>query len=215
MALRIDLHVHSHHSPDSLLNPEELARACSERGLDGVAVTDHDRLQGALEIRDALPHLVIIPGEEIRSREGEITGLFLREEIPPGLSAEETMMEIRKQGGLVCVPHPFDYIKLHRLKARRLLELRELIDCLEAVNGKPRWWGANGKALSFAYRHGFPVTAGSDAHRAGEVGRAWVEMEAFDGPAGFLAGLKTAVLHGRRHSPWAGQMERWKARLRG
>lgn len=214
MALRLDLHVHSHHSPDSRLGPEDLVRACAARGLDGVAVTDHDRLLGALELRDALPQLLIIPGEEIRSREGEITGLFLREEIPPGLSAEETMLEIRRQGGLVCVPHPFDYVKLHRLTARRLLELRELIDCLEAINGKPRWWWANRRATSFAERHGFPATAGSDAHRAEEVGRAWVEMEDFDGPAGFLDRLGGAVLHGRRHSPWAGQLERWRARLR-
>lgn len=213
MVLKLDLHVHTRHSSDSRMSPEELDRACAARGLHGVAVTDHDRLRGALEFREALPHLLIIPGEEVRSREGEIMGLFLQEEIPPGLSAEETMREIRRQGGLVCVPHPFDYIKLHRLTARRLLELSELIDCLEAINGKPRWWWANRKALSFAYRHGFLATAGSDAHRAEEVGRGWVEMEAFSGPAEFLFRLREASLHGRRHSPWGGQLKRWKARL--
>ncbi len=214
MRVRLDLHVHSLHSPDSRLGPEGLARACAERGLHGVAITDHDRLSGALELREALPQLLIIPGEEVRSREGEITGLFLREEIPPGMSAEETMLEIRRQGGLVCVPHPFDYVKLRRLSARRLLELRELIDCLEAVNAKPRWWWANRAAREFASRHGFPATAGSDAHREEEVGRAWVEMEEFSDPRGFLDGLERSSLHGRRHSPWGGQLERWLSRLR-
>ena len=215
MRIKLDLHVHTLHSPDSRLSPEELARACAENGLAGVAVTDHDRFRGALEFAEALPDLLIIPGEEVRSREGEIIGLFLHEEIPPGLSAEETLQEIRRQGGLACIPHPFDYVKLHRLTARRLLELREGIDCLEAVNAKPRWWGANRAAGDFARRHSFPVTAGSDAHRAGEVGRAWVEMEEFSGPDEFLSNLREASIHGRRYSPWRGQVERWRSRLRG
>lgn len=215
MRIKLDLHVHTHHSFDSRMTAEELGRACAERGLAGVAVTDHDAFAGAHEFREALPHLLVIPGEEVRSRQGEIIGLFLSEQVPPGLSAADTMREIRRQGGLVCLPHPFDLIKLHRLRARQILEMREHIDCLEAVNGKPRWPAANRRAQEFAAAHGFPVTAGSDAHRAEDVGRVCLEMEEFGSPREFLANLRGAVLHGSRYSPWAAQLERWKARLRG
>ncbi len=124
------------------------------------------------------------------------------------------MREIRRQGGLVCLPHPFDLIKLHRLRASRILEMREDIDCLEAVNGKPRWPAANRRAEEFAREHGFPVTGGSDAHRGGDVGRVYTEMEEFGTPGEFLAALRGATTNGNRYSPWAAQLERWKARLR-
>ncbi len=196
MRIKLDLHVHTHHSFDSSLTPEELGRACAERGLAGIAVTDHDQFDGVREFREALPHLLIIPAEEIRSSQGEIIGFFLKERIPPKMSALETMREIKRQGGLVCLPHPFDPIKLHRLTGRRILQMREAIDCLEGVNGKPRWPGANRKAEAFAREHGFPMTAGSDAHRAGDVGRVCLEMEEFGSPAEFLANLGGAVAHG-------------------
>lgn len=215
MRIKLDLHVHTHHSFDSRMTPEELGRACEERGLAGVAITDHDAFAGAEEFRRALPHLLIIPGEEVRSRQGEIIGLFLTERIRPGLSAAETMREIRRQGGLVCLPHPFDLVKLRRLSARRILELKEDIDCLEAVNGKPRWPAANRRAEEFARAHGFPVTGGSDAHRAEDVGRVYTEMEEFGSPQEFLRALRGASTNGSRYSPWAAQLERWKARLRG
>jgi predicted metal-dependent phosphoesterase TrpH len=214
MRIKLDLHVHTHHSFDSKITPDELAHTCAERGLAGVAVTDHDAFAGAREFQEALPHLLIIPGEEVRSRQGEIIGLFISREISPGMSALETMQEIRRQGGLVCLPHPFDPIKLHRLRSSQILKLRENIDCLEAVNGKPRWPSANREAEAFARTHGFPVTAGSDAHRGEDVGRVYLEMEEFDSPQGFLANLREATTHGSRYSPWASQLERWKARLR-
>ncbi len=215
MRIRLDLHVHSLHSFDSALDPAGLLEACRRKGLHGVAVTDHDSLRGGLAFAAELPQLVIIPGEEIRSSEGEIIGLFLREEVPPGLSAPETMELIHRQGGVVVVPHPFDYVKLRRMTARRLRELSGSIDAIEAVNGKPRYWGANRKAADFAARAGMPVTAGRDAHRAEDVGRAYVEMEEFSGPRDFILALRSATLHGSRYSPWASQLDRWRARMRG
>lgn len=214
MRVRLDLHVHTVHSFDSTLDAAGLLEACRRRGLAGVAVTDHDSLRGGLEFAAELTQLVIIPGEEIRSAEGEIIGLFLQEEIPPGLPARETMELIHRQGGLVVIPHPFDYVKLKRMTARRLRELSRHIDALEALNGKPRYWGANRRAAAFAARQALPVSAGSDAHRAEDVGRVYVEMEEFTGPEEFLSSLRGATLHGSRYSPWASQLSRWKARLR-
>ena len=215
MRVKLDLHVHSLHSFDSTIDPAGLREACRRRGLHGAAVTDHDCLRGGLEFARELPDLMIIAGSEIRSAEGEIIGLFLSRDVPPGLSAPETMRRIHAQGGVVLVPHPFDMVKLRRMSARRLEELMGDIDALEGMNGKPRWWPANRSALSFAARHGLPSTAGSDAHQAEHVGLLYTEMEHFTGPAEFLASLRGATLHGRRYGPWAGQLGRWRARRRG
>ncbi len=214
MRIRLDLHVHTTYSFDSAIDPAGLREICRERGLAGVAVTDHDSLRGSLEFARELPELVIVPGSEIRSAEGEIVGLFLSEEVPPGLSAPDTMRRIHEQGGLVLIPHPFDIVKLKRMSSRRLEELSGEIDAIEALNGKPRWWLANRSARRFASRLGMPVTAGSDAHKVSHVGLLYTEMEEFDGPAEFLASLRDASLHGRRYSPCASQLDRWKARLR-
>jgi len=214
MRIRLDLHVHTTYSFDSTIDPAALREICSERGLAGVAITDHDSLQGSLAFASELPDLVVIPGSEIRSAEGEIIGLFLSEEIPPGLTAPETMRLIHEQGGLVVIPHPFDIVKVQRMTARRLEELMSEIDALEALNGKPRWWWANSRAQRFAAEHGLPVTAGSDAHKASHVGLLYTEMEMFSGPAEFMASLADATLHGDRYSPWSSQLDRWKARAR-
>jgi len=214
MKIKLDLHIHTTYSFDSSIDPASLREMCRERGLAGVAVTDHDSLQGGLNFASELPDLIVIPGSEIRSAEGEIIGLFLCEEVPPGLPAPETMRLIHEQGGLVVIPHPFDIVKLKRMKARRLEELLGEIDAVEALNGKPRWWWANSSAQSFADAHGIPVTAGSDAHKADHVGLLYTEMDAFSGPAEFMASLAGATLHGKRYSPWASQIDRWKSRLR-
>jgi predicted metal-dependent phosphoesterase TrpH len=214
MRVKLDLHVHTTYSFDSVIDPATLREICRERGLDGVAITDHDSLRGSLEFASELPDLLIVPGSEIRSAEGEIIGLFLSEEVPPGLTAPETMRRIHQQGGVVVVPHPFDIVKLKRMRARRLEELKEEIDAMEALNGKPRWWFANRSALRFAQEHQLPVTAGSDAHKAGHVGLLYTDMEEFTSPEEFLESLRGASVHGRRYSPWASQLDRWKARLR-
>lgn len=214
MRVRLDLHVHTTYSFDSAIDPASLREICRERGLDGVAITDHDSLRGSLEFASELPDLLVVPGSEIRSSEGEIIGLFLSEEVPSGLTAPETMRRIHEQGGLVLIPHPFDIVKLKRMRASRLEELMEEIDAMEALNGKPRWWLANRRAQHFAREHRLPVTAGSDAHKAAHVGLLYTEMERFTGPQEFLASLRDASVHGRRYSPWASQLDRWKARLR-
>jgi predicted metal-dependent phosphoesterase TrpH len=214
LRIKIDLHVHTTYSFDSTIEPAELEAVCRERGLAGVAVTDHDCLRGGLEFASELPGLIIVPGSEIRSAEGEIIGLFLNEEVPPGLTAPETMRRIHEQGGLVLIPHPFDIVKVKRMRASRLEELLPEIDAIEALNGKPRWWLANSSARRFASKHNMPATAGSDAHKAAHVGLLYTEMEDFSTPADFLASLQGASLHGNRYSPWASQLDRWRARLR-
>lgn len=212
--IRLDLHIHTKFSFDASITAEDIRQRCEELGLSGVAICDHNKFEAPRAWAEELSGLKIIPGEEVRSRHGEIIGLFLTEEVPGGLTAAETMALIKEQGGLVGIPHPFDYIKLHRLSSADLLRLRESIDFIEGVNGKPRFGGANKKAMSFAAEHDFLMSGGSDAHSAQHLGRVYTEMPDFDGPEEFLESLKAATLHGDRYSTWSGQLDRWKARLR-
>ena len=207
--MRVDFHVHTVYSKDSVITFPLLVDACREKGIDAVAVMDHDVIEGALEFASRSDELMaageqvprVIVGEEVRSAAGEICGLFISERVPDHLGPRKTMELIKEQGGLVYIPHPFDILKLKRLKARELLELAELIDILEAYNGKPRFPGANVLAGRFLARNHFPRAAGSDAHEPVHLGAASVEMEEFNGPADLLEKLDAGSISGRRYSP--------------
>ncbi len=200
----LDFHVHTTASPDSVLAPEALLRACRRRGLAGLAVTDHNRLAGALALSRLAPaDLRIIVGEEVRTVQGELLGLFLHDEIAPRQDAWETARAIRAQGGLVGVPHPCDRWRA-RLSADVLEDLARagLVDFVEGRNGRVVWPGDNRRAEELGHRLGLPLTAGSDAHSAVEVGACWTLLAPFDGPQEFLAALRQAELQGRPSPPW-------------
>ena len=197
--LRVDLHNHTHFSPDSILSPERFVREAPRRGLDVVAVTDHNTIRGALSVREKADFPVII-GEEVRTADGEILGLFLSEKLPKGLSASETIAQIKHQGGIVGVPHPFDSLR-SALREDVMLALIDQIDFIEALNARMVFSGHNDKARAFASAHDKPVSAGSDAHSPWEVGRCYVQMTAFEGPGGFLAALGQGRLGGRLSTP--------------
>lgn len=183
---------------------------------------DHDVLEGAVEFHrlseemrlrgEYAPRVLV--GEEVRTSGGEICGLFLREHVPKGLTPLETMQLIRAQGGLVYVPHPFDILKLKRLKARELEELAHMIDIIEAFNGKPRFPGANWLARRFLSGHDFARAAGSDSHEPTHLGAVYVEMEEFSGPEDLLEKLKEGKTTGKRYNPLASAYVRLKTRRR-
>ena len=108
--VRIDLHVHTRHSHDSAAPVSSVLQRCRDGGLGMVAITDHDSIRGGLEAREKGGFPVIV-GEEIKSAQGDIIGLFLEEEVPPNLTPLETAQRVKDQGGLVGVPHPFDRIR--------------------------------------------------------------------------------------------------------
>jgi len=141
----------------------------------------------------------IIPGEEIKSSQGEIIGLFLHQEIPPGLSAAETAARIRDQGGLVYIPHPFAW-RASRLKRRALEAILPSIDAVEVFNARNLFRAPNHRAEAFARRHSLAMGAGSDAHTLREVGTAGLELPEFNGPQGFLRSLAQARII-KRYSP--------------
>lgn len=202
---RFDLHLHTEASPDSLLGPVELLEACCRLGLAGVAVTDHDTVEGALEVLRLAPAgLQVIVGEEVDSLQGEVLGLFLRERVPPGMDVRETARAIRAQGGLVGVPHPCDSWR-HVLPLEVVEELAEcgLLDFIEGRNGRVLSQENNHRAEALGRHLALPLTAGSDAHSVWEVGACTVLLPAFSGPQEFLAALSRGRLLGRPSPPWS------------
>lgn len=183
------------------MSPQALVARCVRMGLDCIAVTDHHTTRGAYAVRELAPFPVIV-GEEIRSSQGEIIGLFLKETVPSGLSALETVRRIKEQGGLVSVPHPFDRFRRGVITPEALEEIAPYVDMVEAFNARNSAQADNLKAQEFARRHGLRVCAVTDSHTPLEVGRTYVELPEFDGtPQGLLAALDHARLVTRRMSP--------------
>jgi len=188
--VRVDLHTHTMWSGDSTTTPEEVEQAVAQAGLDVLCVTDHNAIKGAVELAERLDCRVVI-GEELRTHAGEIIGLFLTERVPVGTPPVAAAEQIRAQGGLVYVPHPFDPMRRNLAEAA-LADLagRGLIDALEVINAKTSLRSLNDRAASFAAEHDLAGGAGSDAHVPLALGAAYVEMPDFDGPADFLAKLR-------------------------
>ena len=193
--------MHTHFSPDSEVSPERLVARCTEVGLSCIAVTDHNTIEGALAVREIAPFTVIV-AEEVASSEGEITGLFLEETIPAGLSPVETARRIKDQGGLVSVPHPFDRFRGHVISDAALDQILPHIDIVEAFNSRNSLPADNRKAEEFAHEHGLVVSAVSDAHTTFEVGRTYVEMPDFDGtPEDFKRALAEGTIVSKPATP--------------
>ena len=197
--LRADLHVHTYYSQDSILSLEKIIECCLRKGISCIAVTDHNSISGALEMQRIAPFTVIV-GEEIETTSGEITGLFLTEEIPPYLSAQTTVERIKAQHGLVCVPHPFDRLRRSPLRREALQSIVSLIDIVEVFNARTMLPRDNTQARMFAQGHAIPASAGSDAHTAPEIGGAYVCMPEFSGAEDFKSALAQGEVKGQRAS---------------
>jgi predicted metal-dependent phosphoesterase TrpH len=189
------MHLHTRASFDCLSEPHAVLRRALDLGYDRICVTDHDEIAAALELRQEHPAHVIV-GEEVKTAEGvDIIGLFLHERIPGRTPARETCERIRDQGGLVYVPHPFAGGKGGG--GRILAEIEGLVDAVEGFNARIHSERLNRQAVEWARARDLPVGAGSDAHTLREIGRAWVELPAFDDtPAAFLAALRGARIGG-------------------
>lgn len=205
--LRVDLHTHTHYSHDSILTPEGLVRACERRGIECVAVTDHNSIEGALRVKELAPFPVII-GEEIRSAEGEVIGLFLTEAIPPDLTAEETIERIRAQSGFVSLPHAVDRFR-GGVGRERLERVAPLADMIEVMNARTTVHADNRNAARLAQKHGLIPVAVTDAHSSWEIGRAYTEAPTFDGPDGFLDAMRRGRPVGREATKFVHMISRY------
>ena len=194
----IDLHCHSSASFDSLASPEAVVRAAAKRGLTHLAITDHDRIEGALRARDTAPDgLTVIVGEEVKTADGDLIAVFLERAVAPGRPARETIAEVREQGGLVGIPHPFDRFRGSMLNDPRLEATGELVDWVEAHNARVVGGTGNEQAAAFARGLGLPGIAVSDAHSTLEVGVAYTTLDGDPStPAGLLAALAVLTVEG-------------------
>jgi predicted metal-dependent phosphoesterase TrpH len=187
--LRVDLHLHSNFSHDGRSSLQQLIERARECNLDRLALTDHNTVEGALSFVRIAPELAIA-GEEVKTLEGEVIGLFITSRVPPFLAPEEAMDLIHGMGGLTYMPHPLD---MHRsnFRAERVVELAGRIDIIETYNP---WCdaAANRAAAQLADELGKVTATGSDSHAAEELGRSWMEMEEYSGTEDFLDKLRFA-----------------------
>lgn len=166
---------------------------CLKTKLDCVAITDHNSIQGALEIQCNAPFKVII-GEEIKSTGGDIIGLFLIKLVPPGLTPKDTISEIKKQGGLVMLPHPFDRVRRSAIGEIVFKEIIMHTDIVETYNSRNLFKADDQKAATAACINKIIPGVSSDAHTAGELGKTYNLMPDFDStPQGFLKALSQAT----------------------
>jgi predicted metal-dependent phosphoesterase TrpH len=190
-----DLHMHTDHSNDCATPVEVLLETAKDRGMGAIAVTDHNEISGALAAREAADRdggIKVIVGEEVKTAEqGEVIGLFLEEKIDRGMTMAETVAEIRRQGGLVYVPHPFD--RLHSVPDyEHLLDMVEEIDILEVFNPRVAFSAFNEEAERFAAKYRIVPGAGSDGHVAQALGSVRIRLHDFDGAEEFLEAMRSA-----------------------
>lgn len=213
--LRVDLHTHTGYSRDGALSIVDYLRAAHRSGLQRIAVTDHNTVTGALEAVRLEPDFVI-PAEEVKTTQGELLAYFIRETAPKGLMPEETIQRLRDQGAVISVAHPFDRVRSGAWKQADLERILPLVDAVEGFNARCLFAEDNRRAAAFAAAHRIPVTAGSDAHIAYELGWAGLELQAFDGPESFKKALATAHPFGRLLPFWVhffSTYAKWKRKI--
>jgi predicted metal-dependent phosphoesterase TrpH/glycosyltransferase involved in cell wall biosynthesis len=198
--IHVDLHMHTDHSPDCATPVDTLLDTAKRVGLGAIAITDHNEISGALEARERADGIKVIVAEEVKTADqGEVIGLFIEEKIPRGMTLQETIAEIRRQGGLVYVPHPFD--RMHAVPDyEHLLDVVSDIDAIEVFNPRVAFSAFNEEAARFAAKYRIVAGAGSDSHVVQGLGSVKIRMREFDGPEEFLESLRDADIVRKRQS---------------
>jgi len=200
--VRVDCHLHTAASGDAWTTLDQLAERAGREKLDVVCITDHNVTDAAVTAAARDMGVRIVVGEEIRTPDGDVIGLFLTERIPYVLPLAEVVSRIRAQGGLVYVPHPFDQGRSSLGPVLPELCVAGGADIIEVFNAKISDQALNERAGELAAQFGLPGGAGSDAHDPPGIGAAYLEMPDFDGPASFLAALPDARVTGE-YRPYA------------
>jgi predicted metal-dependent phosphoesterase TrpH/glycosyltransferase involved in cell wall biosynthesis len=198
--IHVDLHMHTDHSHDCATPVDELLASAKAAGLGAIAITDHNEISGALEAAERANGIKVIVAEEVKTADqGEVIGLFIQEKIARGMTLDETIAEIRRQGGLVYVPHPFD--RMHAVPDyEHMLDIVEEIDAIEVFNPRVAISSFNEEAARFAAKYRIVAGAGSDSHVAQGLGSVKIKMRDFDGPEEFLESLREADIIRRKQS---------------
>jgi predicted metal-dependent phosphoesterase TrpH len=199
--LKVEFHCHTSASKDSLTSPKKLVQRAAQRGIDRLIITDHNSIRGALTARLLNPELVII-GEEIMTKKGEILAAYVKEEIPAGLDPLTVIKLLKDQAAFISVSHPFDSMRSGGWKEDDLMEIRPHVDAIEVYNSRCMRKDFNRQAKDFAEKYDIPGTVGSDAHAAFEVGRSFLELEPFQDAEELRRVIRSAVAHTSWSPPW-------------
>jgi len=184
---------------DCEMELDDIIKRCQEKGIDCINICDHGTVEGALKMQDKAPFKVII-GEEILTPHGEIMGMFLQETIPSNISIEQAIYRIKEQGGVVCLPHPFDPFRGLSLTGEETDALADKIDIVEIFNARSPINTTADKAIDYAARHGLAGTAGSDSHTLKEIGHTYVLMPDFNTIEEFFESLRQGDIHQKKAS---------------
>ncbi|MBQ7140954.1 MAG: PHP domain-containing protein [Bacilli bacterium] len=181
--IKAEFHIHTRYSKDSILNKYFILLICKIKKIKLIAITDHNEIEGALKYKKFLKkfNIDVIVGEEIMTKKGEIIGLFLYEKIKPLLSIDETIKQIKKQNGIVYVPHPYDEKRYKTvIDKEELNHFKSKIDCIEIHNGRNIDEIFSEKQEQIQQKLNINPIIGSDAHTFIELGRNYIEIDYVD-----------------------------------
>jgi len=198
---RVEFHCHTIYSKDSLTHPADLVRVCQHKRIDRVVITDHNTIAGARAAQALDPDRVIV-GEEIMTTRGEILAAFVSEEIPRGLTPQETIRRLKNQGAFISVSHPFDRWRSGGWQEQDLLEILPEVDAIEVYNSRCMLPSFNRKSRQFAETHQLAGTVGSDAHAAFELGQSLLLLDPFEGPEELRNVIRRGIPSVRWSPPW-------------
>ena len=174
---KYDLHIHTKYSKCSNLEPKDILRIAKSKGLNGIAITDHDTIKGALEVKklNLDKDFEVIVGEEVSTDLGHVQAFYVKEKIQPG-KFEEVIKKIKKQDALVVIPHPNDFGILRSSKIN-LKKYKDLFDAVEGINGRVFFNSLNKKTQKPVKELNLALTAGSDSHFKEEIGKCYTLFE--------------------------------------
>ena len=217
MKVKVELHVHTNYSYDCQTTFWQIIEKCKAEEIDVLGIADHNEIEGALGLQKVAPFRIIV-GQEVLTRDGEIVGFFLKKFIDPGSSVDQTIKEIKKQGGIVYLPHPLDKTtRKTAIDPGKLENLIDEIDVIEIHNGRTVFPWDNNSARKLAIAKRKVMAVGSDAHTKYELGRNYMVMKDFSNPQQFIESLQSFEHKTSYVLPWAfflTKYYRWRKRYR-
>ncbi len=199
--IRAEFHTHTCYSHDSLVKIDDFLDTCNKKGLDRVAITDHNEIKGAFIAKELDPERVIV-GEEIQTTQGEMLGYFIKNHIPAGLTPMQTIEALKAQDAFISIAHPFDPHRGTTWSESSLAEISPYIDAIEIFNARCLSNRANLQAEAYARKHHLAGMVGSDAHSLYELGRASLLLPAFDDADSLRKALVSARRDDRLSGTW-------------